>query len=64
MNFTFTKEQLAQIIPGNPYLDNWHSALCEILPEYGIDTPQRVAAFIAQCAHESGNFRLLKENLN
>ena len=64
MSFELTKEQLSQIIPGNPYLDNWHSALCEILPEYGIDTPQRVAAFIAQCAHESGNFRLLKENLN
>jgi putative chitinase len=64
MSFELTKEQLSQIISGNPYLDNWYSALCEILPEYGIDTPQRVAAFIAQCAHESGNFRLLKENLN
>jgi putative chitinase len=59
-----TKEQLAQLIPGNPYLDQWCDALNEILPEYGIDTPQRVAAFIAQCAHESGNFRALKENLN
>ena len=59
-----TKEQLAQLIPGNPYLDQWCNALNEILPEYGIDTPQRVAAFIAQCAHESGNFRALKENLN
>jgi putative chitinase len=34
------------------------------LPDYDINTPQRVAAFIAQCAHESGNFRMLKENLN
>jgi putative chitinase len=59
-----TKEQLAQLIPGNPYLDQWCEALNEILPEYGIDTPQRVAAFIAQCAHESGGFRALKENLN
>jgi putative chitinase len=59
-----TKEQLAQLIPGNPYLDQWCNALNEILPDYGIDTPQRVAAFIAQCAHESGNFRALKENLN
>jgi putative chitinase len=59
-----TKEQLAQLIPGNPYLDQWCNALNEILPEYGIDTPQRVAAFIAQCAHESGGFRALKENLN
>jgi putative chitinase len=59
-----TKEQLAQLIPGNPYLDQWCNALNEILPDYGINTPQRVAAFIAQCAHESGNFRALKENLN
>ena len=59
-----TKEQLAQLIPGNPYLDQWCDALNEILPDYGIDTPQRVAAFIAQCAHESGGFRALKENLN
>ena len=59
-----TKEQLAQMIPGNPYLDYWYDALCEILPEYSIDTPQRVAAFLAQCAHESGGFRALKENLN
>ena len=59
-----TKDQLAQIIPGNPYLDHWLDALNEILPEYEINTPQRVAAFLAQCAHESGNFRALKENLN
>ena len=59
-----TREQLAQLIPGNPYLDNWLEALNEILPEYEINTPQRVAAFVAQCAHESGGFRALKENLN
>lgn len=59
-----TKEQLAQIIPRNPYVDQWCSALNKLLPDYGIDTPQRVAAFLAQCAHESGNFVFLKENLN
>ena len=62
--FEFKKEQLAEMIGKNPYLDNWYSAICEILPEYQINTPQRVAAFIAQCAHESGNFKFLKENLN
>jgi putative chitinase len=59
-----TKEQLQQIIPRNPYIDQWVSALNQLLPDYGIDTPQRVAAFLAQCAHESGNFVFLKENLN
>jgi len=62
--FDFTQEQLAQLLPGNPYLDHWYEALCQILPDYEINTPQRVAAFLAQCAHESGGFRALKENLN
>jgi putative chitinase len=61
---TFTKEQLASIIGKNPYIDYWHDALSQILPEYEINTPQRIAAFIAQCAHESGGFKFLQENLN
>ena len=63
-NFILTKEQLAQLIPGNPYLDYWYHALEQALPDYDINTPRRVAAFIAQCAHESGGFKFLKENLN
>ena len=59
-----TKEQLKQLLPKNPYIDHWHRALSQLLPDYGIDTPQRIAAFIAQCAHESGGFNVLKENLN
>jgi len=31
---------------------------------WGISTPLQQAAFIGQCGHESGNFRLLEENLN
>jgi putative chitinase len=52
------------MIPKNPYVDQWFEAISEILPEYEITTPQRVAAFLAQCAHESGGFVFLKENLN
>jgi putative chitinase len=63
-NFILTREQLAQLLPGNPYLDHWYHALELALPDYDINTPQRVAAFVAQCAHESGGFRALKENLN
>jgi len=59
-----TKEQLAQIIGKNPYLDHWFDALSQALPDYEINTPQRIAAFLAQCAHESGNFNFIKENLN
>jgi len=64
MSFILSQEQLAQLIPGNPYVDHWHEALALCCPDYDINTPRRVAAFVAQCAHESGNFRLLKENLN
>lgn len=62
--FDFQKSQLQEMIGNNQYLDYWFNALNEILPEYEINTPQRVAAFIAQCAHESGGFKFLKENLN
>jgi putative chitinase len=45
-------------------LEHWAEALNKILPDYDINTPERVAAFIAQSAHESGNFTALHENLN
>jgi putative chitinase len=59
-----TKDQLRQLLPKNPYIDQWHHALSQLLPDYEINTPQRIAAFMAQCAHESGEFTALKENLN
>jgi putative chitinase len=59
-----TKQQLQQLIPKNPYIDHWFDALSILLPDYEINTPQRIAAFIAQCSHESGGFVALKENLN
>ena len=59
-----TKDQLKQLLPKNPYIDHWYSALSQLLPDYEINTPKRIAAFMAQCAHESGGFTALKENLN
>jgi putative chitinase len=59
-----TKEQLKQIIPKNPYLNHWHDVLAQLMPDYEINTPSRMAAFLAQCAHESADFTTLKENLN
>ena len=59
-----TLQQLKQLLPKNPYVEQWHHALAQLLPDYEINTPQRIAAFIAQCAHESGEFVFLKENLN
>ena len=59
-----TKQHLQQLLPKNPYIDHWYDALSQLLPDYEINTPQRIAAFMAQCAHESGEFTALKENLN
>lgn len=59
-----TLEQLKQLLPRNKFVEQWHEALSQLLPEYEINTPQRIAAFIAQCAHESAEFTALKENLN
>jgi putative chitinase len=59
-----TIEQLKQLLPKNPYVDHWYDALSKLLPDYEINTPNRVAAFIAQCSHESNGFTALKENLN
>ena len=42
----------------------WLAPLEEAFAKYDIDTPKRQAAFIGQCAHESGNFKTLQENLN
>jgi putative chitinase len=62
--FILSEKQLAELIPKNPYVDHWHHAMEQCLPDYDINTPRRIAAFVAQCAHESGGFRFLNENLN
>jgi len=59
-----TRDQLAQLLPKNQYLDDWFAALSKLLPQYQIDTPKRIAAFVAQCSHESAGFTALQENLN
>lgn len=56
--------QLKQLLPTNKYVAHWFEVLSALLPDYDINTPQRIAAFVAQCAHESGGFTILKENLN
>ena len=63
-DFILTQQQLGQIIPGNPYLEHWYNALAQACPDYDINTPARLAAFLAQCGHESGSFTAIKENLN
>lgn len=59
-----SEAQLKKFQPSNKYVREWHEALSILLPDYDINTPMRVAAFLAQCGHESGNFVFLRENLN
>jgi len=68
-----TLSQLKQFLPKNKYISYWHAAICapqeefkgkSLLEEYEINTPKRIAAFLSQCAHESGGFVFLTENLN
>jgi len=42
----------------------WVDALNETFTRFNLTTNNQKAMFIGQCSHESGNFRLLQENLN
>ena len=64
MQFNYTVEMTRELLKGNSEADEWHEHIVYMLPKYDIDTPERVAGFMAQCGHESNNFRVLKENLN
>jgi putative chitinase len=55
-----TSEQLKQLHIGEQWLD----ALNATFERFDIMNPLRKAAFIAQCGHECGNFKILEENLN
>ena len=55
-----TSEQLKKLHIGAEWVD----ALNETFNTFGISTKRQQAAFIGQCGHECGNFRILKENLN
>jgi putative chitinase len=44
--------------------EEWLAPLNETFQKYDISTPTRQAFFIGQCAHESGNFKVLEENLH
>lgn len=59
-----TPEILKQVLQNNPDYKEWFDLLQKFLPEYEVNTPLRVAAFLANTAHESGNFTILEENLN
>jgi putative chitinase len=59
-----TLDQVRKLLSGNSDYEAWHSVMCILLPKYEINTPSRIAGFVAQCGHESLNFKVLEENLN
>ena len=55
-----TEDQLVEM-----HIDpSWLEPLTAAFARFEINTPERQAAFIGQCAHESANFKTLQENLN
>ena len=63
---TISLVQLKAIMPNAPakQLNSFLAEFNSQLPRYQITTPLRIAAFIAQGAHESGELKELIENMN
>lgn len=57
-----THQQL--LVAGVKEIDKWLPAIQVVCEHYAIDTPQRIAGFLSQTAHESAGFTALTENLN
>jgi putative chitinase len=57
-----TREELLRIMPNcKSRVDAYVEPLNDAMREFEIDTPLRQAAFLAQIAHESGEFRYVRE---
>lgn len=56
-----TRDQLKAIMPLSKNIDVFLEPLQKTLEKYQINTPQRIACFLAQIAHESGSLRYVKE---
>src|SRR5512137_1464556 len=59
---TPTIEHLQAVKVKNP--EKWLDAVIATCQEFEINTPERIASFLAQTAHESGGYTMLTENLN
>jgi len=59
-----TSEQFAHLFPRAQDPASWVESMANVFPTYEINTPHRIAAFLAQCGHESGGWTVFEENLN
>lgn len=57
-----TSDALSKVMPRAPRA--WLDALISSLPKSTIDTPNEIASFVAQVAHESSEFTRLQEDLS
>lgn len=59
-----TAEQFAHLFPRAQDPQGWVNSMNNVFPNYELDSPKRIAAFLAQCGHESGGWTVFEENLN
>lgn len=64
MAVNLTLEQFSAMIPKNKEAKEWYDIAIDMFEKYEINTTNRIAGFMAQCAHESADFTMLEENLN
>ena len=66
MNKLITIDLLAKVLPkaSAPMALKWADHLQNACDKYQINTPKRVAMFLEQVLHESGNLSRVEENLN
>lgn len=58
-----TAEQFKHLFPRAQDHQGWVDSMNNVFPTYEINTPKRIAAFLAQCGHESGGWTVFEENL-
>ena len=59
-----TSDQFHHLFPRAQDPESWVGSMNNVFPTYDINTPHRIAAFLAQCGHESGGWTTFEENLN
>lgn len=64
MTTALTEDQLLACLPRVPDVEIWTAALNEAMTRFDITTIERIAAFLAQVGHESGDCRRLVESLD